>query len=142
MKRTRLIIFSTVTVALVIGVLYMFQSQQPIAQSPNKLEYRDISSKDLNAMLVNKDFLLINVHIPYIGEINGTDLFIPYDKISESIGKQIPADKNMKIVVYCRSGSMSGIASDELVKNGYTNILNLKEGMISWEQSGYILVKK
>ncbi|HEY4700100.1 MAG TPA: rhodanese-like domain-containing protein [Nitrososphaerales archaeon] len=142
MKRTRLIIFSTVTVALVIGVLYMFLTQQPIAQSPNKLEYRDISSKDLNAMLVNKDFLLINVHIPYIGEINGTDLFIPYDKISESIGKQIPADKNMKIVVYCRSGSMSGIASDELVKNGYTNILNLKEGMISWEQSGYILVKK
>jgi len=142
MKRTRLIIFSTVTVALVIGVLYMFLTQQPIAQSPNKLEYRDISSKDLNAMLVNKDFLLINVHIPYIGEINGTDLFIPYDKISESIGKQIPADKNMKIVVYCRSGSMSGIASDEIVKNGYTNILNLKEGMISWEQSGYILVKK
>ena len=142
MQRRHLIILSVVVVALVTAVLYMLLAQPSIAQPPNKLRYRDISGEELNIMLANKDFLLINVHIPYAGEINGTDLFIPYNQISQSINQKIPADKGTKIVVYCRSGSMSAIASEELVKNGYTNIQNLKEGMIGWEQNGYLLIKK
>ena len=62
------------------------------------------------------------------------------NKILQSVDPQIPADKNAKIVVYCRSGTMSAAASEELVKNGYTNILNLKDGMIGWEQSGYNII--
>ncbi|MBI2937373.1 MAG: rhodanese-like domain-containing protein [Thaumarchaeota archaeon] len=141
MQRTRLIILVTLmAVLLFAGALYLLLAQKPIAQPTNKPGYRDISSEELNTMLANKDFLLINVHIPYAGEIKGTDLFIPYNKIPQSID-QLPADKDAKIVVYCRSGSMSAAASEELVKQGYTNIINLKEGMISWEQSGYSLVK-
>jgi len=62
------------------------------------------------------------------------------NKILQSVDPQIPADKNAKIVVYCRSGAMSAAASEELVKNGYTSILNLKDGMIGWEQSGYNII--
>jgi len=140
MQRTNLIILSVAVVALVTGALFMLLTQQPLAQPPEKLGYQDISGEELNTMLANKNFLLVNVHIPYAGEINGTDLFIPYNNISQSIDQQIPADKNAKIVVYCRSGTMSAAASEELVKNGYTNILNLKDGMIGWEQSGYNII--
>ncbi len=114
---------------------------QPPSQSPNKTGYRDITSNELNSMLANKDFLLINVHTPYAGEIKGTDLFIPYNQIPQNIDK-LPTDKNAKIVVYCRSGMMSTTASEELVNLGYTNILNLSGGMMGWEQSGYSLVNK
>jgi len=91
-------------------------------------------------MLEEKDFLLINVHIPYEGEIAQTDLFIPFDAIEEN-ASQLPADKSAKIVVYCRSGAMSAIAAQALVQLGYSSILNLEGGMIAWEEQGYPLLQ-
>lgn len=96
--------------------------------------YTDVSTAGLAAMLEQKDFLLINVHIPYQGEIEGTDLFIPYDEIDRKLDK-LPADKGAKIVLYCRTGSMSAIAARTLVKQGYTNVWNLHGGMVGWERA-------
>lgn len=97
--------------------------------------YRDITVAELQEMLKNKDFVFINVHIPFEGNIPGTDLSIPYNQI-EKFADQLPQDKNAKIVVYCRSGSMSAIAARTLVKMGYTNVYNLAGGMIAWTQAG------
>ena len=44
--------------------------------------YADITVEQLAGMLENKDFSLINVHIPYEGEIPQTDLFLPFDPLS------------------------------------------------------------
>jgi rhodanese-related sulfurtransferase len=49
------------------------------------------------------------------------------------------AEKNSKIVVYCRSGRMGEIAAEEFVKLGYSNLWNLTGGMLEWEQAGYSL---
>ena len=106
-----------------------------------KKAYVDITAQQLNNMLKEKDFAMINVHIPYDGEIPQTDLFIPYDKIEENAGK-LPQEKTAKIVIYCRSDRMSNIASKTLVEMGYTNILNLKGGMKAWKDVGYTLIYK
>ncbi len=98
--------------------------------------YRNLSPQRLNAMLRNQDFVFINVHIPFAGNIAGTDLSIPYDQIEQHLA-ELPADKGAKIVLYCRSGHMSGLAAEALVKLGYTNVWSLKGGMASWEQAGY-----
>jgi rhodanese-related sulfurtransferase len=100
--------------------------------------YLNITPATLNAILVKKDFLFVNVHIPYEGEIALTDAFIPYDQTKASLDKY-PAEKSAKIVVYCRSGRMSDIAARELVRQGYTQVLNLDGGMIEWEKSGLAL---
>ena len=102
--------------------------------------YKNITANDLNSMLKNKDFLFINVHIPFAGNIAGTDLSIPYDQIDQNLS-QLPADKTAKIVLYCRSGRMSQIAAEKLVTLGYTNIWNLKGGMVEWEGAGYDIEK-
>lgn len=104
--------------------------------------YQNVTSDDLNSMLKNKDFVFVNVHIPFAGNIAGTDLSISYDQISASENlSQLPTDKSGKIVLYCRSGHMSEIAAEELVSLGYTNIWNLTGGMVEWEQAGYEIEK-
>lgn len=103
--------------------------------------YTNVSADELNTMLKNKDFVFINVHIPFAGNIAGTDLSIPYDQIRQNLS-QLPPDKNAKIIFYCRSGRMSAIAAETLVKVGYTDIWNLEGGMDAWEQAGYLLEGK
>ncbi len=101
--------------------------------------FQDITVQQLNEMLKEKDFTLVNVHIPYDGEIPQTDLFIPYDKIEENADR-LPQEKNAKIVIYCRSDRMSNIASENLVEMGYMNVLNLRGGMKAWKASGHNLI--
>jgi len=104
--------------------------------------YQNVTPDELNTMLKDKDFVFVNVHIPFAGNIAGTDLSIPYDQISTSESlSQLPADKTAKIVLYCRSGRMSAIAAEELVGLGYTNLWNLDGGMVDWEQTGYKIEK-
>jgi len=104
--------------------------------------YTNINSQELDEMLKNKDFVFVNVHIPFAGNIHDTDLSIPYDQIAQSeYLTQLPTDKNARIVLYCRSGRMSQIAAEELISLGFTNIWNLKEGMVGWEQAGYEIEK-
>src|SRR5512147_492070 len=98
--------------------------------------YQNITAAELHTMLKNKDFILVNVHIPFAGNLANTDLSIPYDQIEQKLS-QLPADKNAKIVLYCRSGHMSGIAAEKLLSLGYTNIWNPKGGMAQWEADGY-----
>ncbi len=102
--------------------------------------YQNVTPDGLNTMLKDKDFIFINVHIPFAGNIAGTDLSIPFDQIEQNLS-QLPDDKDAKIVLYCRSARMSQIAAEKLVSHGYTNIWNLKGGMVDWENSGYSLEK-
>lgn len=108
--------------------------------SVNGGSYKDVTPKELNTMLKNKNFIFVNVHIPFAGNIAGTDLSIPYDQIENELS-QLPSDKNAKIVLYCRSGHMSTIAAEKLVSLGYTNIWSLKGGMVEWEKAGFALEK-
>jgi phage shock protein E len=98
--------------------------------------YRNVSPSELRELLKNKDFVFINVHIPPGAKIAATDVSIPYDEIAQKLS-QLPPEKNARIVVYCRSGHMSAIAAETLVKLGYTNIWELRGGMQAWEAAGY-----
>src|SRR3972149_6042937 len=77
--------------------------------------YTNITPAQLADLLKSKDFFFANTHIPYEGEIEQTDGFIPYDEITQRLS-ELPADKNAKIFLYCRSGRMSAIAAEALVK--------------------------
>ena len=100
--------------------------------------YTKISASELQAMLAQKDFTFINVHIPFEGDIPGTDLSIPYDQIEQQLA-QLPADREARIVLYCRSGRMSTIAAENLVELDFTNVFELEGGMLEWEKAGFPL---
>lgn len=119
----------------------------PVAQAATQIgkpvivaggSYTNVTPSELKAMLDEKDFPFINVHIPFEGNIANTDVSIPYNEIDRNLDK-LPADKNAKIVLYCRSGRMSTEAAQTLVSLGYTNLWHLDGGMIAWQQAGYPL---
>jgi rhodanese-related sulfurtransferase len=92
-------------------------------------------------MLQQKDFVLINVHTPYQGEIPQTDLLIPYNKI-ESRQNELPADKHAKIVVYCLTGPMGYAAAQTLSELGYTRVIHFNGGMQAWAEQGNRLLHR
>ena len=106
---------------------------QPVAAEGG--EYRDIMVPELQAMLENKDFPLINVHVPFAGDLPATDASIRYDEITSHLD-QLPADKGAPIVLYCRTGPMSARAARDLVGLGYTNVYNLVGGFNAWVEAG------
>lgn len=94
--------------------------------------YKMINVEELQEIMDKGDITLINVHIPLEGNMQGTDLTIPFDEV-ENFLDLLPEDKDTKIVVYCRSGSMGDIASEKLADLGYTNISNLDGGYNVWK---------
>ncbi|KKR77066.1 MAG: Rhodanese domain protein [Candidatus Levybacteria bacterium GW2011_GWA2_40_8] len=106
-----------------------------------KTGYKNITSTQLKEMFEDKNFFLVNVHIPYEGEIEKTDVFIPYDEIEKNLDK-LPKNKNAKIVLYCQTGRMSAIAAQRLTKLGYTDVYNHLFGMHDWQSKGYPLLEK
>lgn len=94
-------------------------------------EYQSITPAVFEQMNVNKDFVLIDVHIPEQVHIAGTDAFIPYNDIAHSAA--LPKDKDAKIVLYCRSGSMSRAAAYTLAEEGYTNVYDLVGGKRAYD---------
>jgi len=122
--------FSIILLALgLIG--YPIQNSWSIDQ----MVYKNISADQFVKMLDQKDFTLINVHIPYQGEIARTDLLIPFNKI-DRYENQLPDDKDAKLVVYCMMGPMGRIAAEKLISMGYSQVIHLQGGMMAWQKVG------
>ena len=95
--------------------------------------YRQITAEEAAAMMEEESsYLILDVrtaeeysekHIP--GAIN-----IPNETIGSEDIPELP-DKEQLILVYCRSGNRSKQASEKLVKQGYTNIVEFG-GINDW----------
>jgi rhodanese-related sulfurtransferase len=103
--------------------------------SMDKKTYENVSVDQFVSMMSQKDFILINVHIPYQGEIAGTNLFIPFNALDQ-FKSELPTNNDAKIVVYCMSGPMGDIAAEKLLTMGYTEVTHFQGGMQGWKRAG------
>jgi len=97
-----------------------------------------VSPADLYAELqqTTHSFLLINVLVPPVGSIPGTDTNIVY---TDTAGLEafIGIDKSQPVVLYCRTGHTSAIAGNALIADGYCNVNILTGGINAWVAAGY-----
>lgn len=131
--KNKLIITGFVILLVLVGYTLVVNNTQNNNSSENivqVIDYKALNSSELSLMLENKDFKLIDVHTPEQRHIPETDYLISYNEI-DSIVSVLP-DKNEKIVLYCRSGSMSKIAAQDLIDRGYTNVFDLTNGLNEW----------
>lgn len=106
--------------------------------SRNTDGFTDISVQQLTDMLDKQDDVtLVNVHIPFAGNLPGTDMSIPFNEIGDYTD-DLPA-KGEPIVLYCRSGNMSTQAAKMLAQLGYTNLYELDGGFDAWVAAGRAL---
>lgn len=101
-------------------------------------EVHELDADTLAAWLADNDVLLLNVHVPYAGEIPGTDAHIAYTEV-DALAAEIGTDLDRVVVVYCKSGPMSADAAAALVEREYRGIWDLPGGMNAWEAAGYTL---
>jgi adenylyltransferase/sulfurtransferase len=76
------------------------------------------------------DFQLIDVrevHEVEICVMGGEH--IPMGDVLDNLDK---ISKTKQVIVHCRSGARSGAICQALEKEGYTNVYNLKGGIIAW----------
>lgn len=101
----------------------------------------NVTPDRLAEMLAREDFTLVDVATPYVGEIDGTDLYIPHNQLATR-ASELPQDKGAKILVYCRGGLQSAQAAQTLLDLGYTGVWNLDGGTDAWARTGRSLVQK
>ncbi len=107
----------------------------PSADTLPTPELLPLSPEALNAELEDKDFLLINVHVPYAGQVPMTDIHISYTE-PEAIAAYVgPLDTST--VIYCLTNHMARIAGEALLERGYQRIRYLDGGMRAWEAAGF-----
>jgi rhodanese-related sulfurtransferase len=97
-----------------------------------------ISIADAKAMFDKGGVIFLDVREPKEykrGHIPGA-ISIPRGLLEFKISKEFP-DKNASIVVYCRSGARSSLATYALVRMGYKNVKNMDGGWMAWAKAGY-----
>jgi rhodanese-related sulfurtransferase len=88
--------------------------------------------------LLEKQFLMVDVHVPYEGEIPGTDTSISYLEL-DALQACIGADRGRDVVLTCMSDHMSTVAGEELLRRGYRNLSHVVGGMRAWQAAGHPL---
>jgi rhodanese-related sulfurtransferase len=60
-------------------------------------------------------------------------ILIPLSQFQQRY-EELPKDK--ELVMQCRSGARSGQATEFLLANGYTDVVNMAGGILAWKEAG------
>ena len=95
--------------------------------------YEQISAEDAKKLMdTESDYIIIDARTPeeFAERHIPNAILIPEYEIADRAPDELP-DRDQLILVYCRSGRRSKIASTALVELGYTNVKEFG-GIIDW----------
>ena len=100
------------------------------AESP----IREMGAAEAREAAIAGDLVLLDIRRPDEWAQTGVgDVALEADMTSEDFGRilveAVDGDRNKPVALICRTGARSSYLSDVLAKNGFTNIVNVREGM-------------
>lgn len=108
--------------------------------TPHAEGYRDV---DVGAVARVRDpARLVDVREPseregILGHIAGVES-VPLRTVEEACASW---PRDAALVMVCRSGARSGRAAAQLVRQGFTRVMNLRGGMLAWNEAGLPVVR-
>lgn len=99
-------------------------------------KYHQVSNNEAVQLLNNDDTILLDVREDKElsdGTINGAK-HITLGSLGTRI-TELQSAKDKPILVYCRSGNRSGIACQQLTKEGFSDVHNLAGGIVGWQSA-------
>lgn len=116
-----------------------------------------IAKVEITEIDVQSAAQIIKAGLPVLLDVREADEFaqghlagainVPRGVLEFSVDPQNPAansaltDRSKKIIVYCRSGARSALATQTLRTLGYENICSMSGGFMAWSTAGYESVK-
>ena len=103
--------------------------------------FENVDAKTFAKLMKEKDVIILDVRTPKEfaedGHIKGANL------IPVQLFKYIYLEglRDKKVLVYCRSGNRSTLASRALENMGIKNVYNLKGGILEWKKAGFPVEK-
>ncbi len=133
MKKYKGLIIMLIVAISLFGLAGCNGEKDTTTKTPQKAEYEQITAQQAKEIMDSETgYIIIDARTQEEfdeGHIEGA-IMIPEYEISERAEKELP-NKEQLILVYCRSGRRSKIASQALVDLGYTNVKEFG-GIIDW----------
>lgn len=140
----------------VVAILFMFLLMVPGVAAANSCidGYHNVSVCEAEKMIENNKVFILDVRtptefsaghiegatlVPVKERINGLLVPVPVEVFLEEVEKN-NIDKCEKVLVYCKSGGRSSLASSILADAGYNKIYNMEGGIDAWIAQGYPIV--
>lgn len=104
--------------------------------------YREVNARDGAAFIDNLDPVILDVRTSREfagGHLEGAQL-VPVQRFKQRLGELMPY-RERPVFVYCRTGNRSTVAAKMLVDAGFTNVVNLRRGIVEWRRAGLPVVK-
>jgi molybdopterin/thiamine biosynthesis adenylyltransferase/rhodanese-related sulfurtransferase len=117
----------------------MATTTEPLEVIRSRIEELDVAQA--RQEIDRGDAVLIDTREPHEWEeahLEGATL-VPPATVSERIGDLVP-DRSQRVLLYCRTGSRSARAADELQALGYENVANVAGGIVAWQELGLPVV--
>ncbi len=104
--------------------------------------YSEVSASEASKLIATLDPVILDVRTDREfkdGHI-ANSLLIPV-QVLKLRAAELDEYKDRPVFIYCRSGNRSTVASRMLIDKGFTQVINLRDGVNDWKRSGYELVK-
>jgi rhodanese-related sulfurtransferase len=104
--------------------------------------YRELTSAEAAKTIANLRPFVVDVRTPREfaeGHLEGATL-IPIQQFQSRLG-ELAAHRDQPVFIYCRTGNRSTVAAKLLIDAGFTNVMNLRRGIVEWKSAGLPVVR-